>query len=99
MSNLASSVTFKQRYYVDAQYWDGKGPVFYEIGGEGTLGGPPGGYMAYLAKNYSALLVALEHRFYGQSIPNGNAEAENYKVNNFLAFVCYIFCTIKEISS
>lgn len=72
--------TFTQRYYVDSQYWDGKGPVFFEIGGEGTLSGPPGGYMATLAKNYSALLVALEHRFYGESIPNSNSLTENLKL-------------------
>ena len=29
-----SSSTFSQRYVVDAQYWNGKGPVFYTIGGE-----------------------------------------------------------------
>merc|ERR1712000_154014 len=74
-----STDTFVQRYYVDNQYWDGKGPVFFEIGGEGTLTGPPGGYMATLAKKYSALLVALEHRFYGESIPNGNSETSNLK--------------------
>lgn len=67
------------RYYVDDQYWTGSGPVFFEIGGEGTLTGPPGGYIAQLGKNYSALLVALEHRFYGESIPNGNANTENYR--------------------
>ncbi len=67
------------RYYVDDQYWDKKGPVFYEIGGEGTLSGPPGGFIAQLAQKHNALLIALEHRFYGESIPNGNALTENYK--------------------
>lgn len=33
--------------------------------------------MATLAANYSALLVSLEHRFYGESIPNGNVLSEN----------------------
>lgn len=32
-----------------------------------------------MAQNYSALLVALEHRFYGESIPNNNVETENLK--------------------
>lgn len=58
-----TSATFAQRYAVDSTYWDGKGPVFYEIGGEGTLGGAPDGYIATLAQNYSALLIALEHRY------------------------------------
>lgn len=72
--------TFNQRYYVNDAYWKkGSGPVFYEIGGEGTLSGPPGGFIEQLAQNHSALLIALEHRFYGESIPNGNANTENYR--------------------
>lgn len=109
-SSANTSETFDQRYYVDSQFWDGSGPVFFEIGGEGTLSGPPGsfqfceyifmpipsavrrsfkllhslignlqifdmaagGYMATLAKQYSALLVALEHRFY---------DTENYNTS------------------
>jgi len=73
----SNNATYKQRYYVDSQYWDGVGPVFLQIGGEGTMSGAPGGYMATLAQNYSALLVGLEHRFYGESIPNGNVLTEN----------------------
>eukprot|EP01031_Cornospumella_fuschlensis_P046863 gene46863-57380_t len=65
--------TFQQRYYVNDAYWKkGSGPVFFEIGGEGTLNGPPGGFIEQLAANHSALLIALEHRFYGESIPNNN---------------------------
>lgn len=77
--DVTNNATFQQRYYVDNQYWDGKGPVFFEIGGEGTLSGAPGGYIGYLAKNYSALVVALEHRFYGVSVPNNRADSANYK--------------------
>ena len=60
--DLTNNATFSQRYAVDSSYWNGEGPVFYEIGGEGTLGGAPDGYIATLAQNYSALLIALEHR-------------------------------------
>jgi hypothetical protein len=45
--------------------------AFLSIGGEGTVKGAPQGYVSYLAKNDSALLVSLEHRFYGNSVPNG----------------------------
>lgn len=76
-----STATFKQRYFVDSQYFmEGTdAPVFFEIGGEGTLGGPPGGFIADLAKEHGALLVALEHRFYGESIPNDCSHTENLK--------------------
>jgi len=71
--------TYQQRYYVDAQYWTGTGPVFFSIGGEGTLNGPPSGYIAQVGQNYSALLISLEHRFYGESIPNQDSSTENLK--------------------
>jgi pimeloyl-ACP methyl ester carboxylesterase len=78
--NNSTESTFKQRYFVDDSYFKGgDSPVFFEIGGEGTLGGPPGGFIADLAKEHGALLVALEHRFYGESIPNGNSKTENLK--------------------
>lgn len=69
--------TFKQKYYVNEQYWDGEGPIFLEIGGEGTLSAP-GGYILTLAEQHKGLVVALEHRFYGDSIPNDSAETANY---------------------
>jgi hypothetical protein len=94
--NASDERTFRQRYFVDDQYFDeatgcvgirtpSPSPffsssisksrrhslVFLLIGGEGTLTGPPKGFMGELAKSYGALLVALEHRFYGESLPNG----------------------------
>ena len=90
--NTQDNRTYAQRYYVNDQYWDGKGPVFLSIGGEGTLTGtilpphvylfflgPPGGYIAQLGQQYNALLVSLEHRFYGVSIPNDDMSTENLK--------------------
>ncbi len=75
-----STATFQQRYFVDDQFYaGGDAPIFYEIGGEGTLGGPPGGFIADLAKEHGALMVALEHRFYGESIPNDSSTTENLK--------------------
>lgn len=98
--------TYKQRYYINDEYWDGKGPVFYEIGGEGTLNGPPGGYIAELGKQYNALLIALEHRFYGESIPNGVVTTENYQyltveqaLADLAAFTDYYKGLVKESAS
>lgn len=76
--NTNCTCTFQQRYFVDETWYTAgsDAPIFFEIGGEGTLS-PPGGYLATLAEEYGALLVALEHRFYGESIPNGNSKTEN----------------------
>ena len=65
----ASRGTYQQRYYVDTTYYSSGGPVFIYIGGEGNLGGTPTGFVAEYAQQHKALIVALEHRWYGQSIP------------------------------
>ena len=68
----SNATTFDQRYYFDTSAWSGSSSsdVFLYIGGEGPLGGTPGGYPAVLAKARGALVFALEHRYYGQSNPS-----------------------------
>lgn len=63
--------TWDQRYYDISDYWDPQtGPLFLYIGGEGTLRKPSdNGFAVALAKNFKGRLLALEHRFYGQSQP------------------------------
>lgn len=62
---------WSQRYYVDARFWCGRGcPIFLYIGGEGPQGPTsPSLFMWTLAKRHRALMLALEHRFYGESRP------------------------------
>lgn len=75
-----SAGTFPQRYYVNDTFYDPKvGLCFIEFGGEGPLNGPPKGNIAVLAQQYSALLVSLEHRFYGKSVPNNSFSVDNLK--------------------
>jgi pimeloyl-ACP methyl ester carboxylesterase len=72
-----------QRYFVNKQLWGGNNyPIFVFIGGEGEeactrltsyL------YMYQLAEEHRALLVDVEHRFYGQSIPTPDTSTENLK--------------------
>ena len=78
-----SAGTFQQRYYVDTAYWNGssESPVFYYIGGEGTLRGTPTGYAATLAQEFGALVVALEHRWYGASIPGDITSTRDLQVS------------------
>jgi pimeloyl-ACP methyl ester carboxylesterase len=74
------SDTFQQKYYVNGTSWDGNGPVFFYLGNEGGLTGPPQfGYLLDLAERHNALLVSCEHRFYGDSVPNGDMSSENLK--------------------
>ncbi|GCB75718.1 hypothetical protein scyTo_0017378 [Scyliorhinus torazame] len=73
--NRRNNGTFQQRYWVNAGLWEQqRGPVFLFIGGEGAL--TPYSVLAGehvdLARKYRALLVSLEHRYYGASInPDG----------------------------
>ena len=70
-SGSESDATFQQRYYVDKTYCEDLSscPIFMYIGGEGTLSATPGGYTAEMAQEHGALILALEHRWYGESLP------------------------------
>ncbi|XP_076592242.1 thymus-specific serine protease [Chaetodon auriga] len=67
--------TFPQRFFVNEAYWQPPdGPVFLFIGGEGPIFDFDvlAGHHVEMAEEHGALLLALEHRFYGDSInPNG----------------------------
>jgi pimeloyl-ACP methyl ester carboxylesterase len=71
---------FQQKYYVNQSLYKPGGPVFFMLGGEGPIS------PAYLsghfilnnyAELYNALLVTLEHRFYGETIPNNSSTTQN----------------------
>lgn len=70
-----SSETFPQRYFINEEHWDRpNGPVFLYIGGEAAIStySVMAGHHVAMAEEHRALLVALEHRFYGTSInPDG----------------------------
>ncbi|HXH29201.1 MAG TPA: alpha/beta fold hydrolase [Bacteriovoracaceae bacterium] len=74
-----SSKTFKQRYFVDSSYaTDANSPVFYIICGEWNCAGTGSySYVEGLAKKLKAHLVALEHRYYGESLPTSKLTANN----------------------
>lgn len=77
----SDSRTWKQKYYVNASTFGMDGPVFLMIGGEGPLGAhwvSVGAMMEY-AKKYNALVLALEHRFYGESHPLSDMSTANLK--------------------
>eukprot|EP01063_Lacrimia_lanifica_P007146 TRINITY_DN14523_c0_g1_i1.p1 TRINITY_DN14523_c0_g1~~TRINITY_DN14523_c0_g1_i1.p1 ORF type:complete len:546 (+),score=150.30 TRINITY_DN14523_c0_g1_i1:61-1698(+) len=72
---------WRQRYYTDETYWCGEGcPVFVYIGGEGPQSAVSADsrlLMSDLAKQHSALLVTVEHRFYGESYPTPDMSDAN----------------------
>ncbi|KAJ3325904.1 hypothetical protein HDV06_002289 [Boothiomyces sp. JEL0866] len=67
--NDASRGTFKQRFYVDDEFYDSAkgGPIFLEMGGESSINATFLPYELHyeLAQRYNGLLIILEHRYYG----------------------------------
>lgn len=101
--------TYLQRYFLNDEFYDysNGGPVFLYIGGEGTLSSSSimNGYIFTLAKQYNALLISLEHRYYGSSLPT-DSTTDNLKkyltVDQALAdlngFTNYVKSTIVSAS-
>ncbi|XP_051253528.1 thymus-specific serine protease isoform X1 [Dicentrarchus labrax] len=72
--------TFPQRFFVNEAYWHcPDGPVFLFIGGEGPIFefDVLAGHHVDMAEEHGALLLALEHRFYGDSINPDGLKTEN----------------------
>lgn len=72
---------FSQRYYINDSYSDSsKAPVFFYICGESECTADNlTGYVRTLAQKYHGRLVALEHRYYGQSLPTKTFSAIDLK--------------------
>ncbi|XP_031127439.1 lysosomal Pro-X carboxypeptidase-like [Ipomoea triloba] len=75
--------TFQQRYLINDTYWGGaknRSPIFVYMGGEADveLFAHNTGFMFDYAPHFNALLLFIEHRFYGKSIPfEGKKEARS----------------------
>jgi pimeloyl-ACP methyl ester carboxylesterase len=82
--NPADNRTFKQRYFVDSQYaQDSSSPVFYIICGEWNCAGTTSyGFAVNIAKKVKAHLIALEHRYYGESLPMTDLTTANLSYLN-----------------
>lgn len=84
-----NSPTFLQRYFRDSTYAENESsPVFYIICGEWNCAGTGSyGYAEGLAKKMKAHIIALEHRFYGESLPTSHLSTENLQQLNLDAAI------------
>ncbi|CAL5183538.1 unnamed protein product [Lathyrus oleraceus] len=83
--------TFDQRYLINFKYWGGanySAPIFVYLGAEDAIDPSPYsvGFMIDNAPTFKALLVYIEHRYYGKSIPFGSRE-EAYKNASTLGYL------------
>lgn len=74
----ASYGTFQQRYLINDTFWGGKtSPIFLYAGNEGDIDlfTNNTGFMWESAPRFGAMLVFVEHRYYGESMPFGSKKA------------------------
>ncbi|XP_056631546.1 lysosomal Pro-X carboxypeptidase-like [Diorhabda carinulata] len=67
--------TFRLRYLISSKYHVKGGPVFVYTGNEGNIDtfAQNTGFLFDIAPTFNALLVFIEHRYYGESLPFGNS--------------------------
>ncbi|RDX90540.1 Lysosomal Pro-X carboxypeptidase, partial [Mucuna pruriens] len=71
--------TFQQRYLINFKYWGGansSAPILAYLGAEAPIDYSPQsiGFLTDNAASFNALLVYIEHRYYGKSVPFGTRE-------------------------
>ncbi|XP_020233875.1 lysosomal Pro-X carboxypeptidase [Cajanus cajan] len=90
--NPQSYQTFQQRYLINDTYWGGakkNAPIFVYTGNEGNIEWftQNTGFMFDNAPSFQALLVFIEHRFYGKSIPFGGNKTVAYANSSTLGYL------------
>lgn len=73
--------TFDARYFINSQHWIPGGPLFIYISGGFEIYDQflTRGTMFDLAVETNGHVLALEHRYYGTSVPTADASTENFR--------------------
>ncbi|KAF3441614.1 hypothetical protein FNV43_RR15529 [Rhamnella rubrinervis] len=87
-----SHQTFQQRYLINNTFWGGAkndAPIFVYTGNEGDIEwfAQNTGFMFETAPRFKALLVFIEHRFYGKSMPYGGNKDVAYSNASTLGYL------------
>ncbi|XP_043699783.1 lysosomal Pro-X carboxypeptidase-like [Telopea speciosissima] len=82
--------TFRQKYVINFKHWGGansSSPIFVYLGAESALDDDLGfiGFLNNNAPRFKALVLYIEHRYYGQSIPYGSRK-EAFQNANTLGY-------------
>ncbi|XAR66782.1 Lysosomal Pro-Xaa carboxypeptidase [Bertholletia excelsa] len=81
-----SSKIFYQKYLINDRFWRRGRPIFVYTGNEGDIEwfAANTGFMLDIAPKFQALLVFIEHRFYGESMPFGKDSYKSAKTLGYL---------------
>eukprot|EP00771_Trimastix_marina_P004022 gnl/Trimastix_PCT/751.p1 GENE.gnl/Trimastix_PCT/751~~gnl/Trimastix_PCT/751.p1 ORF type:complete len:507 (+),score=175.33 gnl/Trimastix_PCT/751:32-1522(+) len=74
--------TWKQRFLVNTSFYQQGGPVFLMLGGEGKVSSKcASGHFVFSqwAEKFGALVICVEHRYYGKSVPTPDTSLQNLK--------------------
>ncbi|ANM62204.1 alpha/beta-Hydrolases superfamily protein [Arabidopsis thaliana] len=77
---------FHQKYLINNRFWRKGGPIFVYTGNEGDIDwfASNTGFMLDIAPKFRALLVFIEHRFYGESTPFGKKSHKSAETLGYL---------------
>lgn len=77
---------FQQKYLINRRFWRKGGPIFVYTGNEGDIDwfASNTGFMSDIAPKFRALLVFIEHRFYGESTPFGKKSHKTAETLGYL---------------
>ncbi|KAH7823897.1 putative Calpain-type Cysteine Protease [Monocercomonoides exilis] len=77
----SNKATFSQRYLINEEFYKDSHMLYFYINGEAEMAPTRAsvGYTHYLAQKDKAMIVALEHRYYGLSQPAKDLSVENLK--------------------
>lgn len=72
-SATATSKTFNLRYLINSKNYVKGGPIFIYTGGEReiTIAAQNTGFLFEISPIFNALIIFVEHRYYGTSLPFG----------------------------
>ncbi|ORX96487.1 peptidase S28 [Basidiobolus meristosporus CBS 931.73] len=74
-----NTTVFQQRYFLNTTYFKPGGPVFLYSPGEGAARPVGGGQLRNLAEATNGMIVGLEHRYYGKSLPTPQSTPEDLR--------------------
>ncbi|XP_074601457.1 lysosomal Pro-X carboxypeptidase-like isoform X2 [Brevipalpus obovatus] len=84
--NYINNATFPQRMIVSTDHWCNQCPIFFYAGNEGDIFSFANntGFMWENAQKFGAMVMFVEHRYYGVSLPFGNSSYANLSTLGYL---------------